>query len=178
MHRNDDSVFFLYIEPKKKEKLKKPIDDEITKLVELAFSKSKKGSANYSKINEIPRFRFGDGWRGYHGTECGEISEDRDYIFENGLITNSLCVFYVKWYRNSIHENDWIKLKRLGEFYGVDVKLPKFFPFSPESTKEKTHEEHMKDITDMMVNEFSKNVNAEILKKIIDMANGKTTGEI
>ena len=63
MHRNDTSKFLLYIEPKKKEKLRDPINDEITKLMELAFSKAKSGSANYSDIDKPEKFND-DGWMG------------------------------------------------------------------------------------------------------------------
>ena len=133
MHRNDDSLFLLYIEPRKEEKLKEPIDDDVTRLMELAYSKSTSGGANYSSLNEIPRFTFKDGWRGWHSTECGEESDNHDHILQNGMIVNSLCVFYVRWYRNSIHENDWNKLKSLGEFYGINVELPNVFPFSLSS---------------------------------------------
>ena len=40
MHRNDDSVFLLYIEPKKEDKLKEPIEDEVTHIMEKAFAHS------------------------------------------------------------------------------------------------------------------------------------------
>jgi len=167
MHRNDTSKFLLYIEPKKKEKLRDPINDELTKLMELAFSKAKCGLANYSKINETEVFR-NDGWRGCHTTDCGYKDHDNnDYLLENGMITNSMCVFYVKRYRCSIHKNDWKKLVELGKFYDIDIQLPDKFPNSPPSTKEKTYDEHIDGMTNMMVDELSKNVQSYILKKLI-----------
>ena len=47
MHRNDNSKYLLYIEPKSSEKLQNPIEDELTQLMEMALSKSKRGAANY-----------------------------------------------------------------------------------------------------------------------------------
>jgi len=170
MHRNDTSKFLLYIEPKKEEKLRDPINDELTKLMELAFSKAKRGSANYSDIKEPEKFT-NDGWRGWHETDCGEDSDNHDYFLENGMIVNSLCVFYVQKYRHSIHENDWNKLVELGKFYGVNVQLPEKFPNSPSSTKPKTYEENMEDIKNMMVEELSKTINKDIVNKIKEMAN-------
>ena len=111
MHRNDKSKFLLYIEPPKEEKLRDPINDEITKLMELAFSKAKAGVANYSSVNEEEKFHEGGAYKGCHHTAAGEQGENRDYLLENGLITNELCVLYIQRYRKSIPENDWEKIK-------------------------------------------------------------------
>lgn len=48
MHRIDNSVFLLYIEPKREEKLKEPVNDELTSLMEMELKKSIKGSADYT----------------------------------------------------------------------------------------------------------------------------------
>jgi len=130
MYRNDTSKFLLYIEPKKEEKLKNPIEDKLTDLMELSFNKSKTGSANYSDVNEKEYFHQNDGWRGWHSTDCGEKTTNHDYELENGMIVNSLCIFYVKWYRNSIHENDWKKLIELGKFYNIFIQSPETYPDS------------------------------------------------
>ena len=168
MHRNDSSRFLLYIEPKKEEKLKKPIVDDLTLLITKAMSESIQGSANYSNIN-LPEEFYNDGFMGEHETDCGEESDNHDYLLKNDMITNSLSIFYVKWYRNSIHENDWKKLKQLGDFYNININLPETFSNSPESTKPKTHEEHMKGIIDMMVEELGKNIELDIINKIFEM---------
>lgn len=63
MHRNDKSKFLLYIEPSKEEKLKEPINDEITQLMEMAYSKSICGAANYSTTEGEERFQKDNGWR-------------------------------------------------------------------------------------------------------------------
>ena len=117
MHRNDFSNFLLYIEPPLEEKLKVPIEDEITKLMEYALSKAKKGAANYSELHKEPRFDIGNGWRGWHTAACGEKSTNYDYLLENGMITNSLAPFYLRWYRNSIELLDFNKLFDLQVFY-------------------------------------------------------------
>jgi hypothetical protein len=54
MHREDNSRFVLYIEPRKEEKSAEPIDDELTAKVEAAFAQAISGAANYPEL-ESPR---------------------------------------------------------------------------------------------------------------------------
>lgn len=122
MRRDDDSRFLLYITPPKEEKLKKPIEDGWTELIENAFANSKNGIANYMGLNIPERFVEDKEWWYPHTTNCGEESSCQDYLLENGMMTNSLCVFYVKWYRNSIPESDQRKLEELAKFYKKKIK--------------------------------------------------------
>ena len=128
MHRDDNSKFLLYIEPKASEKLLVPVNDEITALMEKAFSDAISGAANYNKVNEPESFSPKSGFKGFHRTDCGEISTNHDYLLRNNLITNSLAVFYVRWYRNSIPPSDWDKIEKLKTFYddgcAIGEKLP------------------------------------------------------
>ena len=128
MHRDDKSKYLLYIEPKKEDKLKEPINDEFTELMEMALSKAKSGTSGYSHLDDmgdgweyrdkkLPSFGTAGAWRGMHRTDCGEMSTCRDYQLENGMITNSLAPFYLRWYRYSIPENDMLKIKELADFY-------------------------------------------------------------
>jgi len=167
MHRNDTSNFILYIEPSIEEKLKTPIDDEITHLMEIAFSEAVAGSANYSSLEKEERFKENDGWRGWHTTECGERSDAHDYLLKNGLITNSLCVFYVRWYRNSIPENDWNELKMLGYYYEMDIEVPEnILPSKPSTIKDVKGE--IERLKDMLAEELSKVIEEDIVKKIME----------
>lgn len=119
MHREDNSKFMLYIEPKASEKLQKPIEDGLTRIMERALKLAKTGTANYSNIEDSGESSFneGSGFRGVHRTECGETSENHEYLLENGYITNSLAPFYLKWYRNSIPETEMKKVMELVDFY-------------------------------------------------------------
>jgi hypothetical protein len=132
MHREDSSKYLLYIEPKKEDKLGEPINDELTQMMEMALSKSRKGAARYSKLEDmgdgynwthngqtkrVPSFREGTAYKGFHGTECGERSSNCDFLLENGMITNSLAPFYLKWYRYSIPETEMKKVLELQKFY-------------------------------------------------------------
>lgn len=136
MHRDDKSKYLLYIEPKKEDKLESPIDDNITKLMEMALSKSEEGTANYSSLEDmgdgydweygsvkkrIPSHRTGSAYKGVHRTACGESSSNVDFLLENGMITNSLAPFYLRWYRYSIPENDMIKIRELAKFYNYEL---------------------------------------------------------
>ena len=137
MHREDNSKYLLYIEPKAIDKLKEPINDELVEIMELALSKAKVGVASYSKLEDmgdgyefkwndpkngtqkrlVPSFSEGNAYRGSHRTECGERSSNKDYLLENGMITNSLAPFYLKWYRFSIPESEMRKVEQLVNFY-------------------------------------------------------------
>jgi len=133
MHREDNSKYLLYIEPNTKDKLVEPINDEIVQIMELALSKAKPGTANYSKLDDmgdgyeyeysngrkeiIPSFTENCAYRGIHTTGCGGRSSNQDYLLENGMITNSLSSFYLKWYRYSIPESEMKKVNQLVNFY-------------------------------------------------------------
>lgn len=117
MHREDNSNYLLFVEPKKEDKLKDPINDELTELMEMAISKSLKGVSMYSTTLDNGSFREGVGYKGFHRTECGERSSSTDFLLENGMITNSLAPFYLRWYRYSIPESEMMKIKRLKEYY-------------------------------------------------------------
>lgn len=99
----------LYINPDAEDKLKEPINDELTELMELALSRAK----IYTRF------------RGWHRTKCGERSSNSDYQLENGMITNSLAPFYLRWYRYSIPEDDMLKVQELKDYYDNIKELPK-----------------------------------------------------
>jgi len=121
MHRIDNSRFLLYIEPLKETKSFFPANDEFTQIMELAFSEAVSGVASYSKMNIPEWFEKGSG---SHCSDCGERSDNQDYLLKNGMITNSLCVFYLQYYRNSIPESEVSKIKELVEFYkSQNVKI-------------------------------------------------------
>lgn len=113
MRRIDNSRFLLYIEPKAEQKSKEPIDDEITKTVEMCFNKAKIGTADYSNLESNGNFREGGRWKGWHTVDCGEHSGNNDYLLGNGMITNSLCVFYLRYYRDAIPETEMQKVMDL-----------------------------------------------------------------
>jgi hypothetical protein len=71
----------------------------------------------YSSKSDNGNFRKGIGFKGFHTTDCGERSASTDFLLENGMITNSLAPFYLRWYRYSIPESEMIKVKKLKEYY-------------------------------------------------------------
>lgn len=121
MHREDDSKYLLFIEPSASEKLEEPIEDDLTELMEMALSKAKEGGSNYSDRNDNGSFRPGVAFKGIHRTDCGARSSNRDFLLENGMITNSLATFYLRWYRFSIPETEMRKIYKLAEFYKKSV---------------------------------------------------------
>jgi len=118
MHRNDDSNYFLYIEPSIKEKSIEPIDDVYTEAIQWAFDAAESGSAYYSNLNDRGHaFSIGCGWRGIHQNCDDAYSSSNDYRLSNGYITNSLCVHYVRWFRNSIQGHNLEKLETIKNLY-------------------------------------------------------------
>ena len=113
MHRIDNSKYLLYIEPNKRNKSDEPIIDNLTEKMELLLNLSKTGTANYNNMRCSGEFRPGNLYRGVHTTDCGEDSTNADYLLPNGMITNSLCVFYFKYYRSSIPESEMKKVLEL-----------------------------------------------------------------
>lgn len=102
--------------------------------MEYALSKAVKGTSRYHNLSDDgdgfeftqqngltriwPSFNDkGKGYMGSHNTECGERSDNYDYLLENGMITNSLAPFYLKWYRYSIPESEMKKVNELYKFY-------------------------------------------------------------
>lgn len=117
MHRIDNTCFLLFIEPKKEEKLEIPLDDESSQIMKVALTEAKRGMSNYSRLNEMPYFHVCNGYKGYHSTDCGERSYPADYLLENGMITNSLASFYLRYYRNSIPESEMKKVMKVVNYY-------------------------------------------------------------
>ena len=78
MHREDNSKYLLYIEPKAVDKLQEPINDELTEMMEKALTKSKKGAASYSQLEDK-----GDGYNG---------QTRRVPSFREGIAPNTRCL--------------------------------------------------------------------------------------
>lgn len=167
MQRNDKSVFLLYIEPHESEKLKEPILDDLNALMTLAFSKGKRGAANYSDLKNEPKFREDDAYRGWHNCN-GEDSDNRDYLLENGLITNSLCTHYIQFYRNSINKNDINKLKELAKFYNMCIDFSKIIPnerptIDPRTVARLEREEQNNKLVNSIVEAEDERILSELL---------------
>ena len=121
MHREDNSRFLLYIEPKKEEKLSEISDNKYIAVLEYFLKTAKEGTGNYSSIDNEERFTEGWGYKGWHSTECGEHSSNKDYLLENGMITNSLSPFYLKWYYKAIPKSEIKKLDELTNYFNSVV---------------------------------------------------------
>ena len=128
MHREDNSKFLLYIELDKDMKSFEPLEDELVEMMEKALKKAKRGTAGYSHLdNDGSNFREGSGYKGSHVTDCGERSSNTDYLLENGMITNSLAAFYLRWYRDYIPASEMEKVMALKEFYSKSETVKNVF---------------------------------------------------
>lgn len=116
MHREDNSKYLLYIEPPIEKKSEHPVNDEWTRLLEAELSTAKEGAARYADPSDQGTFYEG-GWRGVHVAACGEVGGSHDYLLSNGLITNKLATYYLRWYREAIPASEWTKLKHLAQYH-------------------------------------------------------------
>ncbi len=76
-----------------------PIEDELTQKVDYIFAKCK--TLDYC-------------YKGFHITRCGIFSDNDDWLLPNGMITNSLCVYYIRYYRNFIPE---CEIEKINDIY-------------------------------------------------------------
>jgi hypothetical protein len=117
MHRADKSKYFLFIEPDARKKSSTPNDDELTLSLQAALAQSEKGTSDYTNLKDTKgKFTAGAGYRGFHFCEDGETSDVYDYRLPNGLITNSVSVHYVRFYRDQIPDTEMAKLKDLHQY--------------------------------------------------------------
>lgn len=102
---NVTDKYFMMIEPDKIGKPSNcPIEDELTEKVEFIFSNCKPTTS----------------YRGWHTTNCGKMSDNKDWQLPNGMITNSLCCYYIKYYRPFIPETEIMKIESI--FYELNLK--------------------------------------------------------
>lgn len=73
----------------------KPVEDELSKKVDFILSKCKPSA--YASA-------------GVHRTKCGKCSDNVDWILPNGIITNSLCRYYIRFYREHIPQSEIDKI--------------------------------------------------------------------
>lgn len=124
MHREDKSNYLLFIEPKIEQKSVVPVNDELVKIMRIALNDAVKGSSSYSNLTDTGTFTIGNAYRGVHHNCDGVASDNQDYALGNGMITNSLAVHYLTWFRDAIPESEFAKLRDLEKFYGKStIKL-------------------------------------------------------
>lgn len=125
MVKQDNSRFLLFIEPKKEEKSKDPTIDTLESRMESVIQSGERGILLEEGGGEY-LFDKGNTWRGFHTTDCGEKSSNQDILLENGMITNSLAVFYLTWYRDSIPNRDIEMLQSMLQL--SDLEVSEYFP--------------------------------------------------
>ncbi len=152
MDRTQSKLFLLYLTVTLEQKAKTPINDAYTAFMMSVLSDAKRGTADYSdpeNPTSEPVFNEGDYWRGTHQTPCKNYSDNQDYKLLNGMFTNSLAPFYLRWYRDAIPETEMQKIKDLHDFYvrmgfakgfieGADVEIYKEEPKTVVSSEDPT----------------------------------------
>ena len=128
VHRADKSKYFLFIEPDASKKSAKPVDDALTESLQAAMAQAVKGTSAVDNLRDDKgdTFHAGNGYRGMHFAADGLVSDVNDYLLPNGFITNSLCVHYVRFYRDELPKTEMQKLRALHEYMQKqNVQQPK-----------------------------------------------------
>ena len=129
MHRDDDSRFLLFIEPTIEQRSEIPMDDEYVQLMRMVVNDAQFCVSNYDEpgVPEVKTRIRRDGaplrYKGVH-TNCDDIqSANYDLLLPNGMVTNTLCIHYLRFYRVAIPISDWKKLEELQRFYGRNMDV-------------------------------------------------------
>jgi hypothetical protein len=90
-------------------KSSKPVIDNLTQKMSRVFENaSATGTWNHGVFTRNQSFR------GFHTCACGEQSTANDYLISGGeYVTNSLCVHYLSFHRESIGQHELNVVKSL-----------------------------------------------------------------
>jgi hypothetical protein len=99
----------LFIEPEK-DKSPEPLIDELTIKM---FNSLKNNIKNTGCVSWNGHFNRGLATMGIHECICGKQSTNCDYILENGIATNYLCVHYLAYHREEVSTEELEKVKKL-----------------------------------------------------------------
>lgn len=123
---NKNMEFLLFINPRIEQKSKQPIDDVYVEAMEWALSLAEKGTNSLGRLfypfypsNTPLSFQVGSCYRGFHEACDGECSTSFDYLLQipENYIVNSLSVHYLRWFRDAIPQEDWVKLDNVKTHY-------------------------------------------------------------
>jgi predicted RNase H-like HicB family nuclease len=70
-------------------------------------------------MDRIGKFHKGEGYMGVHdctGEHCDAQSESREYLLDNGFITNTLCVHYLMFHREEIPQSEMDKVMKCCQY--------------------------------------------------------------
>lgn len=115
--QNKNIERLLFINPTIEQKSNAPVNDIYVEAMEWAFSLAQKGTANFR--GTLAFFHNGSCYRGFHKCCDGESSTNFDYLLETpeGYVVNSLSVHYLRWFRDAIPQEDWVKLDNVKAYY-------------------------------------------------------------
>lgn len=104
MKLHDVENALLFIEPVEEKKQYDMVEYE---WLVAAFDNTESGAGNPEG------FSAETSYMGCHQCACGKRSTAYDYLFTNGMYTNSLCLHYLEWHRHEIPASEFIKLDQL-----------------------------------------------------------------
>ena len=100
VHREDDSRYFLFIEPDATKKSIEPVDDDLTASLQAAWDLRVAGTSRYTDLNCPGYFTPSEaGYRGFHFAEDGEFQIQWTICYPMDslqiLSVSTMCVFIV-----------------------------------------------------------------------------------
>lgn len=123
---NKNIEFLLFINPRIEQKSKQPIDDVYVEAMAWALSLAEKGTTNLGRLfypfypsSLSVSFQAGSCYRGFHEACDGECSTSFDYLLQipENYVVNSLSVHYLRWFRDAIPQEEWVKLDNVKAHY-------------------------------------------------------------
>lgn len=137
--------FLLFINPRIEQKSKQPIDDVYVEAMTWALSMAEKGTTNLGRLfypfqpsNIQLSFQVGSCYRGFHEACDGECSTSFDYLLQipENYVVHSLSVHYLRWFRDAIPQEEWVKLDNVKAHYENHIATKNLNPTSAEGLDE------------------------------------------
>lgn len=116
----------LFIEPKKT-KSQECLKDELTIKM---FNLLQKNILNTGHLSSSGKFIKGLSTMGVHTCKCGAASSSVDYIIDDMIVTNFLCVHYLAYHRDEVPKDDIDIIHKLVEKVTIADGDEKKFQFS------------------------------------------------
>ena len=119
-------------------------------------------------------------WRGTHTTKCGKWSDSASHTLPNGVETNSLCVYYMQYYRKFIPAHEFEKIEKLKIEYKIVPEVEITFEHVPVVAKDRKIEletktdvdgfhdvDAKKELEQLLVDQIATDVDKDILDSFL-----------
>ncbi len=113
--------YLLMIEFNEWSRPSEPIEDELTEKIKYIYERTvmPEPERRYRGYHSV---KLTDDTDGEHVIQRSVMSDNADHYLPNGVITHSMCVYYVRCFRKHIPESE---IKKIHKYYKMCKKKPK-----------------------------------------------------